>query len=252
MSIERASALMASARSALFITGAGVSAASGVPTYRGIGGLYSENATDEGLTIEDALSGEMFQRRPEVTWKYIHQIERACRGARLNAAHAAIARIERRLARCWVLTQNVDGFHRAAGSTNVIDIHGDLHRILCTRCAYEAHVDDYAELAACPRCPACAAVLRPDVVLFGEMLPLEKVEILRRELAHGFDVVISIGTSSLFPYITRPVLEAAHFGVPTIEINPEPTAVSTAVSVRLPMRAVEALEAILSRIEAGS
>lgn len=252
MSIERASALLASARSALFITGAGVSAASGIPTYRGIGGLYSEKATDEGLAIEEALSGEMFQRRPEVTWKYVHQIERACRDARLNAAHAAIARIERRLARCWVLTQNVDGFHRGAGSTNVIDIHGDLHRILCTRCPYEAHVDDYAELAPCPRCPACAAVLRPDVVLFGEMLPLEKVEILRRELARGFDVVVSIGTSSLFPYITRPVLEAAHSGVPTIEINPALTAISTAVSVRLPMRAVEALEGILACIEPGS
>lgn len=252
MSIERASALLASARSALFITGAGVSAASGIPTYRGIGGLYGDKATDEGLAIEDALSGGMFERRPEVTWKHIHQIERACRGARFNAAHAALARIERRIARCWVLTQNVDGFHRIAGSTSVIDIHGDIHRILCTRCSYEAHVDDYAALAPCPRCPECAAVLRPDVVLFGEMLPLEKVEILRRELARGFDVVVSIGTSSLFPYITRPVLEAARSGVPTIEINPEPTTISTAVAVRLPMRAVEALDGILSRIEPSS
>ncbi|WP_437951794.1 NAD-dependent deacylase [Sorangium sp. So ce296] len=252
MSIEQASALLASARSALFITGAGVSAASGIPTYRGIGGLYSEKGTDEGLAIEDALSGWMFQRRPEVTWKYIHQIERACRGARFNAAHAAIARIERRIPRCWVLTQNVDGFHRLAGSTNVIDIHGDIRRILCTRCTYEAHVDDYAHLAPCPSCPECAAVLRPDVVLFGEMLPLEKVEILRRELAQGFDVVVSIGTSSLFPYITGPVLEAARSGVPTVEINPEETTISTAVSVRLPMRAVEALEGILSRIEPSS
>src|SRR6187549_2898453 len=121
MSIEQASALLASARSALFITGAGVSAASGIPTYRGIGGLYGDKETDEGLAIEEALSGGMFQSRPEVTWKYIHQIERACRGARFNAAHAAIARLERRIARCWVLTQNVDGFHRIAGSTNVID-----------------------------------------------------------------------------------------------------------------------------------
>ncbi|WP_437481580.1 NAD-dependent deacylase [Sorangium sp. So ce1014] len=249
MSIEQASALLASARSALFITGAGVSAASGIPTYRGIGGLYGDKATDEGLAIEDALSGGMFQRRPEVTWKYIHQIERACRGARFNAAHAALARLERRIARCWVLTQNVDGFHRIAGSTNVIDIHGDIRHVLCTRCAYEAHVDDYAALAPCPRCPECAAVLRPDVVLFGEMLPLEKVEVLRRELARGFDVVVSIGTSSLFPYITGPVLEAARSGVPTLEINPEPTTISTAVAVRLPMRAVEALEGILSRIE---
>lgn len=248
MSIDQASAFLRSARSALFITGAGISAASGIPTYRGVGGLYGDKPTEEGVPIEKALSGPMFKRRPELTWKYIHQIERASRGARWNRAHAALARLERHLKRCWVLTQNVDGFHRAAGSKNVIDIHGDLHRILCTACSHEEHAADYAHLPACPRCPSCSAVLRPDVVLFEEMLPPRKVDQLRRELVLGFDVIVSIGTSSLFPYISGPVFDAAAIGVPTIEINPERTDISSVVSVRLAMPAVEALDGILARL----
>jgi len=88
MSIERASEILSSARSALFITGAGISAASGVPTYRGVGGLYVGNATEDGVRIEEALSGPMFWLKPELTWKYIHQIERAC-GRLDGAAHRA-------------------------------------------------------------------------------------------------------------------------------------------------------------------
>lgn len=251
MSIEEASAIVARAKSALFITGAGISAASGIPTYRGVGGLYGDKVTAEGMRIEEALSGPMFRQRPELTWKYIHQIERACRGAKPNAGHAALARLEARLERAWVLTQNVDGFHREAGSQNVIDIHGDIHRLLCTSCPFEERVADYAALEDCPHCPYCAAVLRPDVVLFGEMLPPAKIELLEKELDRGFEVVVSIGTSSLFPYIAAPVLEAAEAGVPTIEVNPEPTTVSRAVSLRLAMGAVEALTAMAEAVERG-
>lgn len=250
--LEQAAELLGRARSALFITGAGISAASGVPTYRGVGGLYGDRLTEEGVEIEAVLSGPMFQRKPELTWKYIHQIEQACRGARHNPAHAALARLEQRLERGWVLTQNVDGFHREAGSRNVIDIHGDIHHILCTACPHEERLADYTSLAPCPRCPRCGAVLRPDVVLFGEMLPLEKLGLLHKELAKGFDVVVSIGTSSLFPYITQPVTIAASEGRGTIEINPEETSVSDTVQVRLPMPAVEALSGILARIEGGA
>ncbi|MRG95636.1 NAD-dependent deacylase [Polyangium spumosum] len=249
MSIEQAGKLLADARSALFITGAGISAASGIPTYRGVGGLYGDRVTEEGMRIEEALSGPMFRRSPEITWKYIHQIEQACRGASPNAAHATLARMEARLGRSWVLTQNVDGFHRAAGSRNVIDIHGDIHRLLCVGCSFTETVKDYAHLAPCPSCPSCGGVLRPDVVLFGEMLPRAKLERLHRELERGFDVVVSVGTSSLFPYIAEPVLQAAARGVPTIEVNPEPTVVSHAVGLRLPMGAVEALEGIWRVLE---
>jgi NAD-dependent deacetylase len=248
MSIERACEILSAAKSALFITGAGISAASGVPTYRGVGGLYVGNATEDGVRIEEALSGPMFYLKPELTWKYIHQIERACRGARFNEAHAAVARIERRVERVWVLTQNVDGFHKAAGSTNVIDIHGDIHRLICTECSYEEEVDDYAHLSACPRCPQCESMIRPDVVLFGEILPARKIEVYRRELERGFEAVVSIGTSALFPYIAEPVMAAARQGVPTIDINPEENPLSDVVSVRLEMPAVDAMRAITARM----
>jgi hypothetical protein len=122
--LDRVSEVFARATSALFITGAGISADSGLPTYRGIGGLYEDATTEEGIAIEDALSGDMLRERPEVCWKYIHQIERACRGATWNRAHEVLALMEGRYERTWVLTQNVDGFHRRAGSKNVIEIPG--------------------------------------------------------------------------------------------------------------------------------
>jgi NAD-dependent deacetylase len=250
MSIEQATKALARARSALFITGAGISAASGVPTYRGIGGLYNDNHPEEGMSIEDALSGLTLAVRPAVTWKYIHQIERACRGASFNAAHAALARLERRLERAWVLTQNVDGFHRAAGSQNVIDIHGDTHRLLCTRCAYDETVASYEGLPDVPQCPRCGALVRPDVVLFGEALPPAKIATLTRELERGFDVTVSIGTSSLFPYITSPVLLAHQQGKMTIEINPADTVISDKVNIHLRLPAADALTAIMDQLEA--
>jgi NAD-dependent deacetylase len=246
--LDAVAALLEDARSLLFVTGAGISADSGLPTYRGIGGLYEETETEEGVPIEDALSGETLARDPALTWKYIHQIEAASRGASFNRGHAVIAELERRFDRVWVLTQNVDGLHRKAGSEKVIDIHGDVHDLVCTRCRYRTTVEDYRDVAPLPLCPECRSPLRPDVVLFGELLPPEKVDLMQRELRDGFDVVFSIGTTSLFPYIARPVLEAKLFGRPTVEINPGPTLVSAEVDVKLSMRAAAALDAIVRRL----
>ena len=240
--------LLAEAQHILCVTGAGISAESGIPTYRGIGGLYDDVDTPEGIPIEDALSGDMMRRKPAVTWKYLHQIEACSRGASFNRAHEVLSAFEERFERVWILTQNVDGFHRRAGSRNVIDIHGDVHHILCTGCDYRTTVDDYTGLAPLPMCPECSDALRPDVVLFGELLPYEKVELMQRELDRGFDVVFSIGTTSLFPYITRPVLEAKLQGKATIEINPGTTMLSGEVDVQLPLSAVEALDALWDRL----
>ena len=101
-------------QSILFVTGAGISADSGLPTYRGIGGLYDIELTEEGYPIEEVLSGPMFQANPELTWKYLGQIANAARGATYNRAHEVIAEIEQHFPRVWTLTQNVDGFHRSA------------------------------------------------------------------------------------------------------------------------------------------
>ncbi|HKU36655.1 MAG TPA: NAD-dependent protein deacylase [Polyangiales bacterium] len=230
-------------RRMLFITGAGLSAESGLPTYRGVGGLYADSDTEHGMPIEVALSGTVFRTRPEITWKHIAQLEAAVRGARPNRAHSIIAELEREHD-VVVLTQNVDGFHRAAGSTQVIDIHGDCHVLHCTACSYREEREDYAGLALPPRCPKCGGVVRPEVVLFDEMLPSHKVSSLRRELLRGFDAYFSIGTTSVFPYIAEPILHAARLGRLTVEINPEPTEVTPAIDVRFACGAVRALGAV--------
>lgn len=233
------------ASSALFITGAGISADSGLPTYRGVGGLYDRAVTPDGMPIEVALSGEMMASRPDVSWKYIREIEAACRGARPNPAHEVIARLEQRIERLWVLTQNVDGLHRAAGSSNVIEIHGNVRTLICTRCDYREEVENFGSLPeGLPACTHCAAPIRPEVVLFNEMLPAGAVAALQTQMTRGFDLVVSIGTSAAFPYIAQPMLIARMRGASTVEINPSRSEVTDFVDLHLEMRARPALEAL--------
>lgn len=245
--IERVVDLLMESRSLLLITGAGISADSGLPTYRGIGGLYSVNDTEEGMPIEVLLSGPTMSTAPELTWKYLAQIANACCGATFNRGHEVAAEMEDHFERVWTLTQNVDGFHRAAGSENVIDIHGDLHDLICTVCEFRDSVTDYTDLDVPPLCPICHSIVRPDVVLFGEMLPTEKVDLLSQELEEGFDLLFSIGTTSVFPYISEPMRMARHLGRPTVEINPGTSDVSHLVDVKLPLRAAAAMDAIWDR-----
>ena len=249
--IRRVVEILARCRSLLFITGAGISADSGLPTYRGIGGLYNAEHTEEGFPIEEILSGEMMCYRPELTWKYLGQIERATRSARCNRAHQVIAQFEVCFQRVWTFTQNIDGLHRQAGTKNLLEIHGDLHELLCTQCQWRQTVADYAGLDTPPRCPQCRAVVRPGVVLFGEMLDGDVVESMYEQLQEGFDAVFSIGTTSVFPYIAGPVEAARRHGRPTIEINPGRTQVSRLVDIKLPLGAAEAMDAIWNGYQAG-
>ncbi len=236
------------ARRVLFITGAGISADSGLPTYRGVGGLYDSDETEEGMRIEDALSGRIFAVRPDITWKYLIQIEKSCRGAKPNAAHLAIACLEEHLDQVMVFTQNVDGLHRQAGSQNIIEIHGNLQELVCTACSYQESALDLSGLDIPPLCPSCGAVLRPKVVLFGEALPEGELDRFIDAFQAGFDIVFTIGTSSIFPYITQPVVLAACSGIPTVEINPARTQLSDMVDYYLPLGAAEAMTEILDRL----
>lgn len=240
-SIQEFANILADAKNAFVVTGAGLSAESGLPTYRGVGGLYNNRDTDDGMPIEKALSGPVFQTQPEITWKYLAEIEAAARDKTFNRGHQILAEMESFFDSIWIMTQNVDGFHSAAGSNQVIEIHGNLHRMKCTACDYVKHYDDYENFQLPPICPDCQADVRPDIVLFEEMLPSAAVEQLQACAAMSFDVVISIGTSSNFAYIIQPVLMASQLGVPTIEINPQQTDLSSVVDLHVQTGAVQAL-----------
>jgi NAD-dependent deacetylase len=232
----------------LVITGAGLSADSGLPTYRGINGLYN-GLTAEGMPIEEALSGPVLRDNPALCWKYLAELGRACLGAGPNAGHLAIAELQRRKPQCWVLTQNIDGFHRRAGSPEdrLISIHGDIEPLYCQSCgAQDSNLLAALERGLPPKCQACAGILRPPVVLFEEMLPEPAIDLLYSELNKGFELVLVIGTSASFPYIYEPVLRTRRAGGITVEINPDLTALSRNVDVRLEGKALDVLEKLLS------
>ena len=238
------------AKRILIVTGAGLSADSGLPTYRGVGGLYN-GETDEELPIEMALSGPMLRRDPALCWKYIAQLGRACLDGRANAAHYAIAELQRRKPECWVLTQNVDGYHREAGSPSerLIEIHGQLAPLYCQSCgALDPHLAAHLHRPLPPLCEQCGGVLRPPVVLFEEMLPELALNVLYEEMAKGFDAVIRIGTTASFPYIREPMLRTRVAGGFTAEINPLSTDHSTHMDVFLRCRALDVMEDLLSHI----
>ena len=186
--------------------------------------------------------------RPDITWKYLIQIEENCRGAKPNAAHLAIALLDEHLDRVMVFTQNVDGLHRQAGSREIVEIHGNLQELECTECSHEEAAVNLSGREIPPRCPTCGGALRPKVVLFGEALPEEALDRFIDAFQEGFDIVFTIGTSSIFPYITQPVVLAAGSGVPTVEINPARTMLTDIVDYYLPLGAAEAMSAILERL----
>lgn len=234
-------------RSVLMITGAGLSADSGLQTWRGQGGLYQSDLDATDLPIEDLLSLQGFRRDPASVWRHIGPVEEACRDARPNRGHSVIAEMENIFERFWVLTQNLDGFHQKAGSRNVIAIHGNVHQLRCTCCDYRATVESFADLDPVPHCPTCGELIRPDIVLFGENLHQQAIKLYQREMDHPFDLVFTVGTSSLFSYIQNPVIDAALFDRPTIEINPDRTELSDVVQIALRLRAEAALVEIWHR-----
>jgi len=241
---QKAAELIKKVNSILVITGAGISADSGLPTYRGIGGVYEDKITEDGLEIEEALSIEMFYQKPELVWKYIKHLVVSSEGKTFNKAHQILSELEKEKDRFWILTQNVDGFHIDAGSKNIIEIHGNLRRLICYSCNYKKDVSTYKNISLPPHCPVCNSILKPDVVLFGELLPIEKITLLEKELYIGFDLYIIIGTSGVFPYIYEPVFKAIYRKIPTIEINPAKTIFSDKVDFYFSERASIALSMI--------
>ena len=225
------------------LTGAGISAESGLPTYRGTGGLYNDIEVEAGLPIEEILHERTLARDPALTWKYISQIGDACRRVTYNDAHSILSKWSKHF-ELTIVTQNIDGFHKDSGSHEVIELHGNLRELYCLECEAEFNFELVAVNDLPPLFTKCGGLIRPRVVLFGEMLPLKALAQYQAALAKGFDVIMAIGTTAGFPYIQEPIIEFSRAGGTTIEINPDTTILSQHVSFRIPHSAAEALKCV--------
>jgi NAD-dependent deacetylase len=224
--ITEAAKALRKARHVCVLTGAGISAESGIPTFReALTGLW------ERFSPEELATPEAFERDPKFVWDWYEYRRELVRKAEPNPGHYALAELAGRTPRFTLVTQNVDGLHQRAGSRGVLEYHGN---ILRDRCTVEGIVADRSEDTrhGLPRCAACGALLRPDVVWFGEAIPLGPM-IAAAEAAGACDVFLSIGTSSLV-YPAAGLAEAAlGSGATVIEINPNRTELSAVASVVL-------------------
>ena len=196
------------------LTGAGISADSGVPTFRGADGLW------EGHRIEDVATPEAYERDPDAVLAFYDARRRGVAAVAPNAAHRALARLEGAIGDdLLVVTQNVDDLHDRAGSRNLVHMHGELRRALCLACGARPAWD--GDLLHRPPCPDCGErMLRPDVVWFGEMpYGLDRIE----QAVVACDVFVSIGTSGAVYPAAGYVALAAAFGARTVELNLEPS-----------------------------
>jgi NAD-dependent deacetylase len=196
------------------LTGAGISAESGIPTFRDAGGLW------EGHSVEDVATPEGFERDPDLVLRFYDARRRGAASAQPNAAHRALARLEEAIGdRMLIVTQNVDDLHERAGTRRLVHMHGELGRALCVACG--ARPAWHRDLEHRPPCPACGErMLRPDVVWFGE-LPYDLDRIENAIVACG--VFVSIGTSGAVYPAAGYVALAAAFGARTVELNLEPS-----------------------------
>jgi NAD-dependent deacetylase len=240
--------LLRNSKRVLFITGAGVSAESQIPTFRGATAAFADGMTEDGVPFEEVLSGTTFIRNPKLSWKYLFRLELSARGKKPNAAHFAMAALQTPSRHVCVATQNIDGLHQRAGSKTVLELHGNLRRVICTQCEYLAHLETFESMPPLPLCPECNGLLRPDVVLYEESLPEIVFDVFEQEQRKGFDVVFSVGTTSLFHYVTQPIWIATQRGTPVVEINPEETPISELADFRFPAPAGPTMQQLMKGI----
>lgn len=237
-SLEPARRGLAGAEKVTLLTGAGVSAESGVPTFRGPGGLW------ENHRPEDLATPQAFGRDPALVWRWYYWRRGLIAACRPNPAHLALARYEARRPGVTLVTQNVDGLHALAGSRNLLEIHGSLWRVRCLGCG-AAGEDRRLDLPAPPRCAACGGLLRPDVVWFGESLDAGLLERAWRA-AGECQAMLVVGTSAVVQPAASLAQVAKAAGACVIEVNPDPTPNTGWVDAALMGKAGEVLPALLS------
>ncbi len=220
------------------LTGAGVSAESGIPTFRDAQvGLWAQYRS------EDLATPEAFRRNPKLVWDWYAWRRDLVSKARPNPGHYALAQMQQRVPKLTLITQNVDGFHQLAGSVDVIELHGNITRLKCSR--EEIVIDHWAETGETPpRCPRCSDLLRPDVVWFGELLPPAALE-AAAQAANTCDVFFSIGTSGIVEPAASLARVVLHRGAVVVEVNPTATPLTPQASFALQGPSGEILPALV-------
>ncbi|HQO67763.1 MAG TPA: NAD-dependent deacylase [Candidatus Syntrophosphaera sp.] len=199
----------------LVLTGAGISAESGLRTFRDSDGLW------ENHRVEDVATPEAWHRDPKLVWRFYKARWEQSKQAAPNPGHLALARLEDWLGDNFhLITQNVDGLHTAAGNTRVIEMHGALSSCLCTKCGVRLHLDEVDMSPELPACPKCTGRLRPDIVWFGEIpYRLPEIDILLQNC----DVFLVVGTSGVVYPAAGFVQMARYLGAKTISVNLHPS-----------------------------
>jgi NAD-dependent deacetylase len=231
----------------LVLTGAGVSAESGIPTFRGKDGYWRD------LDPTKLATPEAFARNPQLVWDWYRERRQGIRNAQPNAAHEAIARLAQRADEFLLVTQNVDDLHARAGVApeKMVQIHGDIFVTRCSRCQFHTrdHEHEHEHEVGIPRCSKCRAFMRPSVVWFGEQLPRNELERVEDFLDGGAcDVVIVAGTTATFGYIIDWALRGSRNGSELIEVNPEETPLSRFATRLVREPAAVALPRIVDRL----
>lgn len=237
--IETAREWLRQARRVAVLTGAGISAESGVPTFRGAGGLW------KNFRAEDLATPQAFARDPKVVWEWYDWRRQLLAKVEPNAGHFALAALEGRMAGAFTLvTQNVDGLHDRAGSRNVLKVHGDIWDVRCLDCGRTVR-DERAPLPELPPRCDCGGTLRPGVVWFGEALPRDVFEAAQSAMEEC-EVLLVVGTSAVvYPAAGLAPLARGH-GARVIEVNLEETPVSGAVDAALRGKSGEILPLLLT------
>jgi len=233
---------LSGAKHLVALTGAGISAESGIPTFREEGGLW------EKFRPEELASMEAFLNNPErVSDWYAHRRD-IINHTSPNNGHMALAALENEFKYVTVITQNIDGLHQQAGSTNVIELHGNIHRNYCVSCGKRYDYDNFTFDSGIPKCDDCGGLVRPDVVWFGEPLSRDAIEEAERYTASA-DVMFSIGTSGVvYPAAGLPKIAKSHQAY-LVEINPNHTDISLIADETFHGKAGEVLPQILRRYQ---
>ena len=228
------------ATSVCVLTGAGISAESGVPTFRGEEGLWKK------FRPEELANFDAFIRNPELVWEWYAYRRKLIHEVKPNPAHHGLVTLERCVKDFTLVTQNVDNLHRRAGSKNVLELHGNVERSYCIQCRALAPEPALEVPTGVPRCTKCGGLVRPDVVWFGEMLPLE-VFSKAESAARQCDIFFCIGTSAVvFPAASLPYTALDH-GAFVVEMNLESTDLSSRAHEALIGKAGEILPDLLSQ-----